>query len=354
MATTDFQVICEGWGSPQASVLFPTYRSRYLEQALAALFAQHDVIIELLISDDASGDDTPRRIMQQLRAYQGPHRVLVRTGRQRLRLDHFAFLVMAASCEIVIMAHDDDIALPQRVSRLLALFEQTGADVISSNCFLIDERGRSSGLRIRTGTTGFVPVEQLIRDVWQPPLLGATLAWRRCIYTDFPYLDTLYLNNGHDCLIPFRGALRNGFYYTDEPLLQRRQHRAQWSRRMFDQKSSMTTQEATATRLLGICLAMHKDITHLKNHTDSAARDLTPRLTHLDLLITQSLIHQAAAMFTLRSQLSLAGKQAVWVHAATFAFLRWPSFLRSMLPQAPLRLLKSWLKATSSLLRIRR
>lgn len=344
MAKTEFQVICAGCGSPQASVLFPTYRSRYLEQALASLLAQQDVIIEILISDDASGDDTPQRIMRQLGAYQGPHRVLVRTGQQRLRLDHFALLVMAASCEIVIMGHDDDIALPQRVRRLLELFALTGADVISSNCMLIDAQGRSLGLRIRTDTTGFVPVEQLIRDVWQPPLLGATLAWRRSVYMDFPYLDTLYLNNGHDCLLAFRGALRNGFYYTDEPLLQRRHHAAQWSRWMFDQASRLTTQEATATRLLGICLAMHKDITYLKIHTNPAARHLTPHLDQLELLIIQSLIYQANEMYTLRSRLSLAGKQAVWVDAPTFTLLRWPSLLRLLWQHEPLRLLKKWLK----------
>lgn len=352
MAAAEFQVICEGSGSPQASVLFPTYRARYLEQALASILAQHNVILEILISDDASGDDTPQRILNQLRTYQGPHRVLFRHGTQRLQLDHFALLATAASCEITIMAHHDDIASPQRASRLLALFEQTDADVISSNCWMIDKWGRSRGPRIRTGTTGFVAVEQLIRDVWQPPLLGATLAWRRHVYAAFPYLDTRYLNHGHDCLIPFRGALGNGFYYIDEALLQRRHHAAQWSRWMFDHTSRLTTQEATATRLLGICLAMHKDITYLKHQPSAVASDMTARLDQLEALITQSLLQQATAMFTWRSQLWRQGKQAVWVDATLFAFLHWSSLLRRLFQDRPWDSLKKRVKQFMTALRL--
>ncbi len=345
MSLAEFQLVAEGQGNPQASVLLPTYQAPYLAQALASILAQRDVILEILISDDASGDDTPQRILAQLRTYRGPHRVLFRQGRQRLRLDHFILLAEAASCEIAIMAHHDDIGLPQRASRLLALFAATGADVISSNCLIIDTTGRQRGLRLQGIATGFIPVEQMIQQLWLPPCLGATLAWRRRVYTDFPRLDTRYLTAGHDCLIPLRGALGNGFYYVDEPLLQRRDHATQWSKRMFDRKSRLTSQEADAARLLGIALAMHKDIQHYRDCGAAHAGEAAHRLDQLAALVTQSLIRQATALFDWRAQLMLAGQQVIWVDAATFASRQRPSPIRRLWRSESLRPLKNWLKS---------
>jgi len=344
MALAEFQVIVEGQGAPQVSVLLPTYRAAYGEQALASLLAQQGVTVELLISDDASGDETPQRIRQQLQGYQGPHRVLLRQGRKRLQLDHFALLAEAATSEVVIMAHDDDIALPQRAKRLLDLFMATGADVISSNSQIINANGRPAGLRIQGMATGFIPVEQIIAEVWLPPSLGATLAWRPQVYADFPRLDSLYLPAGHDCLLPFRGALRNGFYYSEEGLLQRRQHAAQWSNRLVDAHSALTWHEARAARLLGICIAMHKDIAHLQARIPAPTSADQQRLAHLDALVTQSIVQQATTMFDQRGHLLRAGQQIMWADAATCAENYRPPRLRRLWQHRSLRPLKQWLR----------
>lgn len=343
MSLHEFQLVVAGHGAPQASVLLPTYRSAYLQPALTAVLAQRGVVLEILISDDASGDDTPQQIRALLHDYRGPHRVFVRQGEQRLRLDHFVLLAEAASCEIAIMAHHDDLALPHRASRLLELFAATGADVISSNALVITAAGKARQLRIRDLATGFIPVEELIQHLWLPPCLGATLAWRRTVYRDFPRLDTGYLPAGHDCLIPFRGALGNGFYYVAEALLQRRQHAQQWSRQLFDRQSHLTSQEADATRLLGIALAMHKDLQHRRNSRAALTGAAAHRLDQLAGLVTQSMIQQATAMFEWRSQLSLAGQQVRWVDAATFARLQQPSLLRRLLQTEALQAVKPWL-----------
>ena len=344
MSQAEFQVIVEGQGAPQVSVLLPTYRSSYGKEALASLLAQRAVTLELLISDDASGDETPQRIRRQLADYHGPHRVLLRQGQERLRLDHFALLAQAATSEVVIMAHDDDVALPQRASRVLDLFMATGADVISSNCLLINAKGRPAGTRIQEMVTGFIPVEEIIAQVWLPPCLGATLAWRRSVYADFPRLDSRYLPAGHDCLLPFRGALRNGFYYTAEPLLQRRHHTTQWSKGLLDRSSQLTSEEARAVWFLGVGVAMHKDIAHLQARTPAPSSGECQRLAQLDALVTQSIIRQATTMFDRRGRLLQTGQQMVWLDAATCAYHYQPSRLRRLLQHKVLRPLKRGLR----------
>ena len=344
MAHAEFQMIAAGQGAPQVSVLLPTYRSAYVAQALASLLAQRAVTLELLISDDASGDDTPQRLRRQLADYHGPHRVLFRQGQERLRLDHFALLAQAATCEVVIMAHDDDVALPQRASRVLDLFMATGADVISSNCLLINAKGQPAGTHIEALPTGFIAVEELIEQMWLPPCLGATLAWRPGIYANFPQLDSRYLPAGHDCLIPFRGALGHGFYYTAEPLLQRRRHTAQWSKGLLDRSSRLTSEEARAVWFLGVGVAMHKDIAYRQAQTAALASSEQQRLAQLDALVTQSIIRQSTTMFDRRGRLLQAGQRMVWLDAATCAQHYQPSRLRRFWQHKALRPIKRGLR----------
>ncbi|MEZ4735634.1 MAG: glycosyltransferase [Caldilineaceae bacterium] len=343
MSQAEFQVVAKGQGAPQASVLLPTYRSSYLAQALGSILGQSDVILEILVSDDASDDGTPQRIRRQLEGYHGPHRVLLRQGQERLQLDHFALLVEAASCEVVIMAHDDDLALPHRARRVLDLFMATGADVISSNCLIIDARGRPLEVRIQGTATGFIPVEQIIEEVWlplpwAPPWPGAAVS------TQSSAAGHLLLTIRPRLSDPVSGALGNGVYYTDEVLLQRRRHAAQWSNHLVDRKSQLTGQEARAARFLGICVAMQKDIAYRKERTSPPTSNDPQRLAQLDALVTQSLIHQATTMLDRRSQLLLAGQQMIWVDAATFTRYQRPSLLRRLFQHEPLRSIKDWMQ----------
>ncbi|MBI1299975.1 glycosyltransferase [bacterium] len=341
MAASSFDLLCQGEDRPQATLLFPTYRSTHLHAALTSVLAQRDVILEILISDDASGDETPRRILDIAKRYHGPHRVLFRQGQKRLRLDHFTLMAEAASCDITLMAHHDDVAQPDRAQRILRTFTATGADVVASAFTAIQADGRPRVTNRERWASGFISMDQVIQHVWLWPMLGAGLAWRRKVYTDFPRLTTLYLPGGHDMLISFRGALRGGFYYLDEALFQRRSHAAQWGNVLFDMRGKPIAQEGTAARLLGVTVAMHKDVGHLKER----AKGETPQnLVEIEEQITQSIMRRAMQLYDLRGQLLLAGKQAVWLKNEEFEALQRSSLLRRLLRREPFRSVKNWIQ----------
>lgn len=341
MSEASFQLLCAGEGHPQATLIFPTYRSTHLNAALTSVLAQRDVVLEILISDDASGDKTPQRILEIVKHYDGPHRVLLRRGKERLRLDHFTLMAEAATCEITIMAHHDDVAQPDRAQRILRTFTATGADVVSSAFTAIQADGRPRVTNRERWASGFISMDQVIQHVWLWPMLGAGLAWRRNVYTDFPRLTTLYLPGGHDMLISFRGALQSGFYYLDEALFQRRSHAAQWGSVLVDRRGKLIAQEGTAARLLGVTVAMHKDVGHLK---ERATGERLQNLTEIEGQITQSILRRTVQLYDLRGQLLLAGKQAIWLKHTEFEAMQRPSLLRRLLRREPFLSVKNWVQ----------
>lgn len=104
------------------TVLIPTYnRARSLPRAIESVLAQTHEGLELLISDNASDDDTPR-VLEGYAALD-PR---VRYRRQERNLGpiaNFNWLLNAAETDYVLMLADDDWLDPDYVERCLALLE---------------------------------------------------------------------------------------------------------------------------------------------------------------------------------------------------------------------------------------
>jgi hypothetical protein len=342
MTPLDLQVLWAGRGIPQASVLFPVFRGGpHLCAALDSVLSQEDVTLEVLVSDDASGDDTPERLEQQLLRYSGSHRILLRRGSSRLGLEHFPWLAEAASCEIGIMAHHDDLSLPRRARRLLDVFAETGADVVASGYDWIGRNGPRVVPGLANVPRGFLSAEVIVRQGWAPTMLGAALAWRKRVYTEFPRLDRENLNGGHDWLLPFRASLGGGFYFIDEILLHYRRHEGQWTHQLLDKSSRTSMQETLAARGLGVCVAMRRDLAH---GLGSALAD-PDRLRVLDRLVLDTMTERASDMFCYRAMLERQGKRQLWVDEAVFASRQRARRALRLWEREPFRSLKEWLEA---------
>lgn len=342
MIRDQFRVITDGTETPEATVIFPTFRSGYhLPAALDSILHQAQVTLEVMVSDDASGDNTPEHLLAHLRGYVGPHRVLLRQGSARLGIEHFPLLVEAASNDIVIMAHHDDISLPRRARRLLDVFATTGAHMVSSKYEYLD-RNRPRPVRELAGIpAGFVPAEQFIRNGWQPFMMGAALACRKCVYTSFPRLETTYLNGGHDWLLPFRAALGGGFYYLDEVLLCYRRHIDQWTHQLVDKSSRGAMRESLAARGLGVSVAMRHDLTHLAQQGVGDPE----WWRELEQLVIDTMTARATEMFRQRGRLHHQGKRLLWVDQLPFEARQHSRLALRLWQREPFRSLKEWLEA---------
>lgn len=128
---------------PLVTLAVLTYnQEQWVETAMAGAFAQDYPNLEIIVSDDCSEDDTFHRIQQTARAYNGPHRVLVRQTEKNVgSLLHAAGVATLARGELLVLAAGDDISKANRVAVLLDAWKRTGAWGLCSRYDLIDESG---------------------------------------------------------------------------------------------------------------------------------------------------------------------------------------------------------------------
>ncbi len=123
------------------SVIMPAYNSAgTIEAAAASVLEQTYENIELLIADDASSDNTPA-ICQTLASRDRRVRVISNPsnlGALKSRLK----LIREAKGDWIAFLDSDDMWTPDKLSKQLALRDDTGCDLVYTGSSFIDENGR--------------------------------------------------------------------------------------------------------------------------------------------------------------------------------------------------------------------
>ncbi|GHA78700.1 glycosyltransferase family 2 protein [Cognatilysobacter bugurensis] len=190
--------------SPRVTIALIAYKAaETIREALDGALAQ-TVPCEILISDDASPDDTYAIAQAHVAGYAGPHSVTVRRNEVNQGVTgHVNTLLAMASGEIVVLMAGDDISKPTRVATLLDAFDaDPGCFVMGS---AVDEMG-PQGEPLRAGVQGMPEVFDLhyfVRVGRLATLLGAAMAFRREVFTVFGPLR----GRAEDNVLTLRGVL---------------------------------------------------------------------------------------------------------------------------------------------------
>ena len=127
--------------SELVSVIMPAYNSaRTLEDAASSVLEQTYENIELLIADDDSSDDTSE-ICQALASKDSRVHVITNTSNQgalKTRLK----AIREAKGEWIAFLDSDDLWKPDKLSKQLALRNDTGCDLVYTGSSFIDENGQ--------------------------------------------------------------------------------------------------------------------------------------------------------------------------------------------------------------------
>lgn len=152
------------------SVCLATYNGAlHLREQVDSILVQLLVGDELLVSDDASTDET----ISILRTY-GSALSLVATDRAGGVVANFSRLLVAASGDIVVFSDQDDVWLPGRLARIRQ--ELVDADMVVLEGVIVDADLQSSGntissvIGIRNG---------FWQNLWCNSFVGCCLAFRR-------------------------------------------------------------------------------------------------------------------------------------------------------------------------------
>jgi GT2 family glycosyltransferase len=172
--------------APRLSLLLLVYnQAGTVEQAVNSCLAQQGETIEVVLSDDASTDDSYLRLQHLAAKYHGPHRVLLNRNPHNLGIGaHLNRLVEISHGELLVVAAGDDESLPLRCQRLADAWEAAGRrpDLLASP---LNDLGADGSLH------GVVSVDDLgpwTLDRWlceRPHVIGAAQAWTRRAFERF-------------------------------------------------------------------------------------------------------------------------------------------------------------------------
>ncbi|WP_442775742.1 glycosyltransferase family 2 protein [Sphaerotilus montanus] len=196
-------------------------QSAVIDAAIASALAQTGEPIEILLSDDASPDDTFDRMQAQAAAYRGPHQVIARCNPVNLGLGgHVNAVMQAARGELVLLMAGDDLCLPERAQRVREAWEASGrkVDLIASHVIDMSLEGEDLGVLRVDDLAQWRGVDDWARR--RPHVIGAAHAVTRRLFERFGPMAT-------DCLLEdqvntLRAVCAGGACTVDAPLLRYR------------------------------------------------------------------------------------------------------------------------------------
>ncbi len=129
---------------PRASLVIIAFNQKdYIEEAVSCALAQDYPNLQIVLSDDNSTDDTFDRMQAMVAAYDGSHTVVLnRAPGGRGVLAHFYDALPHVDGVLMIGGAGDDMSAPNRVTKLVEAWRDTGAAAIYSAWNRVDARGK--------------------------------------------------------------------------------------------------------------------------------------------------------------------------------------------------------------------
>lgn len=124
------------------SILIPTHnRPDYLREALDSVLAQTHRNLDIVISDNGSSDESLEALRDIVAA--DPRIRYIRGPERNHYLDNWLHALSHARGDYVNFLMDDDLYHPEKVSRMVAIYEQfPDVGLVTSHRALIDSEGR--------------------------------------------------------------------------------------------------------------------------------------------------------------------------------------------------------------------
>ncbi|MDJ0894629.1 MAG: glycosyltransferase [Alphaproteobacteria bacterium] len=271
--------------APRVTFLLTCFgQEDYIEAAVRSALAQDYSPLRIVISDDCSPDATFERAQSAVEGYAGPHEVVLHQNPKNLRLGVVVEALKLVDTDYIVLGQGDDVFLPNRVARCMAVFDETGAAALSSNAFIIDESGARHGTHHPTDAQPDTTIDSFVFNGAIRSCFGAGLAWHRSVFDEFGPIAKGSRNI--DIVIPFRACLLSGCQYISEPLLEWRHHAGNRTlhlqqARAESKEEKMLIEERNLCNQVANTNAMIQDLQSFNPapHQDRAA--ILPRRTEL-------------------------------------------------------------------------
>ncbi len=203
------------------SVVVPTFnRENYILESLESVFAQSYPNVEIIVVDDGSDDQSiellkPLEKSKRLRLFRQKHAGV--SAARNLAVDK-------ARGQYIAFLDSDDLFLPEKLSKQMALFqEKPHLGFVHSNFSKFDDRGHHLGLRDMTKIRGIV--YPWILQEWSALITPSTVLMPKNIFVEAGGFDES-ISWGEDIDLYFRVARKYEIGMVPEMLTKIRVHAA--------------------------------------------------------------------------------------------------------------------------------
>lgn len=217
--------------APLASILLIAYQQeKTVADAVAGALSQTYSPLEIILSDDASGDGTFAAMQAAVAGYSGPHRIVLNHNPQNLGIGaHLSHLVSLSKGEMLFVAAGDDVSLPQRCERVMQAWRtsEQRLDLIAAALIDVDEAGKMGAVITPSDLGTYHNASDWLA---RPPfVVGAAQAWTRRVFERFGTLPQGVV--AEDLVMVLRAVMSGGAVTLAEPLVRYRRGGLSFRRR---------------------------------------------------------------------------------------------------------------------------
>lgn len=204
-------------------MVFSYKQEQFIQDAIKSAFEQTYEPLEIIFSDDCSPDQTFDIIKEEVKSYQGPHKIVLNRNEHNLGLaGNINRAFGMAQGLFFVMAAGDDISVPERTAEMVTrwLDKESPVDLVCSYFEEIDVNGKPTGFVKKTVV--FVPDIASPVQQWTCGATGACAGYNRKLYDKYGPLDTRII--AEDWVFSFRAWAESGIGLIEKPLVKHRTH----------------------------------------------------------------------------------------------------------------------------------
>jgi len=201
----------------KVSVTMATYNGeKYLKQQIESIVPQLQDKDELIISDDASSDNTLRIIS----LYRYPNIKVYKNTNRKGIVKNFENAIIQSKGNIIVLADQDDIWESNKLEIIRHYFKKTTCNVLISDAFIINEKGNvihNSFYEFRRSGPGF------FKNIYKNTYIGCCMAFRSSLKSIIlPIPENIPM---HDMWIGLLGEIFSKTLFIEDKLIYYRIHK---------------------------------------------------------------------------------------------------------------------------------
>lgn len=221
--------------TPKVTIALLCYNQQnHIQKSIASCLEQDYTNLTVVISDDASQDDTYNIIKKFISDYKGSHKIVINQNIKNLGIGkHFSFVMEnLVEGDLVVMSAGDDISKPTRVSRIVDEWIKNNKPSLVAHS--LEEIDENDNVFLDNRTFQYEHQDNSIHSnqlysmleyhkfYYPIHYLGAAVAYRIDTYMEFG--SPVTYPDCEDHLMYFRSLLAKGVHYFPEILVRYRKH----------------------------------------------------------------------------------------------------------------------------------